>query len=191
MELSAATIAFFVLSIPICVADARSLRIPNRLLLGSAFVVATAAVLEAFTGGISIAPADSGVLLWGREVPAALSRLLTEAGRAGGDAPYPGVGAFYDGAGAVHAGAGALYAGAVLATARMLSGGALGGADVKYGVLLGGVAGPVLAACALLVAAVSAGAYLMIRRSDIAPFAPFMAAGLLVSLLVVHGGARW
>jgi leader peptidase (prepilin peptidase)/N-methyltransferase len=121
-------------SIPICICDLRTFRIPNLLVAVAALVIAPAAV--ALRGPLGAA-------------------------------------------------AGAAYVGGVLALARGVTRGGLGGGDVKYGLVIGLATGPVLAPAALLGAACAAAAVVLRRggRRRLA-FAPALAAAAVVVLVL-------
>jgi leader peptidase (prepilin peptidase)/N-methyltransferase len=82
------------------------------------------------------------------------------------------------------AAAGAVYVGGVLALARGVTRGGLGGGDVKYGVVVGLATGPVLAPAALLGAAGTAAVVLRRGGRRRLPFAPALAAAAVVVLAV-------
>lgn len=86
---------------------------------------------------------------------------------------------------------GALFAGLVLLCARRLSGGALGGGDVKYGLLLGAATGAARAGGVLLGAAAAAAGAILLRGGGRLPFAPMLFLAAVVSLAFeVLGGLR-
>lgn len=86
---------------------------------------------------------------------------------------------------------GALFAGLVLLCARRLSGGALGGGDVKYGLVLGAATGATRAGGVLLGAAGAAAVVILLRGGGRLPFAPVLFLAAAVSLAVeVLGGLR-
>jgi leader peptidase (prepilin peptidase)/N-methyltransferase len=93
--------------------------------------------------------------------------------------------------GALLAVAGAAYASLVLLLARRLTAGGLGGADVKYALVLGAATGPMAVGGVLLGAAACAAVVLMVRRSGRLPFAPVLfAAGVAALVLELAGGLR-
>jgi leader peptidase (prepilin peptidase)/N-methyltransferase len=120
-------------SIPICICDLRTFRIPNLLVAVAALVIAPAAV--ALRGPLGAA-------------------------------------------------AGAAYVGGVLALARGVTRGGLGGGDVKYGIVIGLATGPALAPAALLGAACAAAVVLRRGGRRRLPFAPALAAAAVVVLVL-------
>ncbi|MFO8065817.1 MAG: hypothetical protein R6V29_14440, partial [Spirochaetia bacterium] len=112
---------------------------------------------------------------------------------------------------------GMLYAGGVLYTVRLATHGALGGGDIKLGVLLGAACGPTLAGAVLLAAALSALLYVMLlsargscpeggegpggggrgdgcgrARGRAVPFAPFLGASAAAAAAGALGfGGMW
>ena len=120
-------------SIPICICDLRTLRIPNMLVVVALMVVGPVAVAVR---------------------------------------------------GPVDAAAGALYVGSVLAFARGITRGGLGGGDVKYGVVIGLATGAALAAVTLLAAAGAAAVALWRSGGRKLPFAPALALAAVLVLVV-------
>lgn len=121
-------------SIPICICDLRTFRIPNLLVAVAVLIIAPAAV--ALRGPLAAA-------------------------------------------------AGAAFVAGVLALARGVTRGGLGGGDVKYGIVIGLATGPALAPAALLGAAGAAGAAavaLGLTGGRRLPFAPALAAAAVVVL---------
>ena len=108
---------------------------------------------------------------------------------------------------------GLLYAGGVLEVARRVTGGALGGGDVKLGLVLGAAAGPAVAAGVILAAALSALLYFVLLRGSNGrwgreasepggararrvrprpvPFAPFLTAAAFAAVCAVSLGGVW
>lgn len=86
--------------------------------------------------------------------------------------------------GPLGAATGAVYVSGVLALARGITGGALGGGDVKYGIVVGLATGPALAPAALLVAAAAAAVTLWRSGRRKLPFAPMLAAAAVVVLVL-------
>ncbi len=120
-------------SIPICIADVRTLRIPNMMVIAAAVIVVPVAV--AVRGPLGAAT-------------------------------------------------GAAYVAGVLALARLVTRGALGGGDVKYGAVIGSATGPTLAPAVLLAAVAAAAAALWRNGGRKCPFAPALAGAAGAALLL-------
>lgn len=129
---------FLLVSVPICIGDLRSMRIPNRLITIAAGLVWPVAI--AARGPIAVS-------------------------------------------------AGAAYVAATLWLSRTATRGALGGGDVKYGLVIGAAVGPAAAPGVLLAAALLGGLGVVVRGGR-TPFAPALACSTVGALLAEVLGGR-
>jgi leader peptidase (prepilin peptidase)/N-methyltransferase len=93
---------------------------------------------------------------------------------------------------------GILAGGGILFAVIMLSGGGMGGGDMKLGAMLGAFLGYKLALLALFVAVILGGGIALAllstgirRRKDPIPFGPFLAAGGALAMLWGEAILRW